>query len=66
MDAIQLKETTMDPKSRLLIQVDIEDPFLVEKRVNVLMGKDTSIRKKWVEENVDFSKEDTFLKEVKQ
>ena len=56
----------MDPKSRLLIQVDIEDPFLVEKRVNVLMGKDTSIRKKWVEENVDFSKEDTFLKEVKQ
>ena len=66
MDAIQLKETTMDPKSRLLIQVDIEDPFLVEKRVNVLMGKDTSIRKKWVEENVDFSKEDTFLKEVIQ
>ena len=64
MDAIQLKETTMDPKTRLLIQVDIEDPFLVEKRVNVLMGKDTSIRKKWVEENVDFSKEDTFLKEV--
>ncbi len=64
MDAIQLKETTMDPKTRLLIEVDIEDPFLVEKRVNVLMGKDTSIRKKWVEENVDFSKEDTFLKEV--
>lgn len=64
MDAIQLKETTMDPKTRLLVQVDIEDPFLVEKRVNVLMGKDTSIRKKWVEENVDFSKEDAFLKEV--
>ena len=66
MDAVQLKETTMDPRTRLLIQVDIEDPFLVEKRVNVLMGKDTTIRRKWVEENVDFSKVDTFLKEVKQ
>lgn len=65
MDAIQLKETTMDPKTRLLIQVDINDPFLVEKRVNVLMGKDASLRRKWVEENVDFSNVDTFLKEAK-
>ena len=65
MDAVQLKETTMDPKSRLLIQVDIEDPFLVERRVNVLMGKDTSLRKKWVEDNVDFNEVDTFIKEVK-
>jgi DNA gyrase/topoisomerase IV subunit B len=45
--------------------VDIEDPFLVEKRVNILMGKDTSVRRAWVEENVDFSKIDTFIKEVK-
>ena len=65
MDAIQLKETTMDPKTRLLIQVDINDPFLVEKRVNVLMGKDASLRRKWVEENVDFNTVDTFLKEAK-
>lgn len=65
MDAIQLKETTMDPKTRMLIKVDIEDPFLVEKRVNILMGKDTSVRRAWVEENVDFSKIDTFIKEVK-
>ena len=65
MDAIQLKETTMDPKTRLLIQVDINDPFLVEKRVNVLMGKDASLRRKWVEENVDFTNVDTFLKEAK-
>ena len=65
MDAIQLKETTMDPKTRLLIQVDIEDPFIVEKRVAILMGKDTSVRKKWVEENVDFNVVDTFMKEVR-
>ena len=65
MDALQLKETTMDPRTRLLIQVDIEDPFLVEKRVSVLMGNDTNLRKKWVEENIDFSKVDSFIKEVK-
>ena len=65
MDAIQLKETTMDPKTRLLIQVDISDPFLVEDRVNVLMGKDASLRRRWVEENVDFNTVDTFLKEAK-
>ena len=65
MDAIQLKETTMDPRTRFLIRVDINDPFLVEKRVNVLMGKDASLRRKWVEENVDFNTVDTFLKEEK-
>lgn len=65
MDAIQLKETTMDPKSRLLIQVDIEDPLLAENRVSTLMGKDIVLRRKWVEENVDFRQTDNFLKEVK-
>ena len=65
MDAIQLKETTMDPRTRFLVQVDINDPILVEKRVNVLMGRDASLRRQWVEENVDFNRIDTFLKEVK-
>ena len=65
MDAIQLKETTMDPRTRFLVQVDINDPILVEKRVNVLMGRDAGLRRQWVEENVDFNRIDTFLKEVK-
>ena len=65
MDAIQLKETTMDPRTRFLIQVDINDPFLVEKRVKILMGNDASVRRKWVEENVDFNEIDTFLKEAR-
>ena len=65
MDAIQLKETTMDPRTRLLIRVDIEDPLLADNRVSVLMGKDTASRKRWVEENVNFNEIDTFMKEVK-
>lgn len=63
MNDKQLKETTMDPKNRQLIQVNIENPFLAEKRISTLMGKDTAIRRKWVEENVDFNTEDSFFKE---
>ncbi|MCH5180902.1 MAG: DNA topoisomerase IV subunit B [Erysipelotrichales bacterium] len=66
MSAEQLWDTTMNPKTRLLIQVNIEDPLLVEYRVGVLMGSDTSLRKKWVEENVDFNTKDEFMKEVKR
>ncbi len=63
MNDKQLKETTMDPRHRQLIQVNIENPFLAEKRISTLMGKDTAIRRKWVEENVDFNAEDSFFKE---
>lgn len=65
MSAKQLKETTMDPKNRLLVQVNIGDPLSVENKVAVLMGKDADKRKKWLEQNVDFNEEDEFIKEVK-
>ena len=65
MSAEQLWDTTMNPKTRTLIRVNIEDPLLVEYRVGVLMGKDTDVRKKWVEENVDFNVDDEFMKEVR-
>ncbi len=64
MNASQLKETTMDPKTRTLIRINIEDPLVVERRVSILMGKDASLRKKWVEENVDFTLKDPFIKEI--
>ena len=66
MSAEQLWDTTMNPKTRTLIRVNIEDPLLVEYRVGVLMGKDTDVRKKWVEENVDFNVTDEFMKEVRR
>lgn len=64
MNAHQLKETTMDPRHRLLIQVGIEDPLNVEKKISILMGKNADLRKKWVEENIDFNEVDNFVKEV--
>jgi len=63
MNADQLWETTMRPGSRTLIRVNIEDAQLAEKRVSVLMGDDVPPRKEWIEENVEFSLEDDYMKE---
>ena len=60
MNYDQLWETTMDPSTRTLIKVTIDDAFLAEKRVNVLMGSNVEPRKEWIEENVEFSMEDNF------
>ncbi len=60
MNADQLWETTMDPETRTLIQVSIEDAALVEHRVSVLMGDKVEPRREWIEENVKFSLEDTY------
>ena len=60
MDATQLWETTMDPKTRSLIKVNISDAALAEKRVRVLMGDKVDPRKEWIEENVEFSLEDSY------
>ena len=65
MNADQLWETTMDPKSRQLLKVTIEDPLLAEQRVKILMGNDTTVRRQWVEENVNFNEVDSFIDEVK-
>ena len=60
MNADQLWETTMNPETRTLIQVTIEDAALVERRVSVLMGDKVEPRREWIEDNVQFSLEDDF------
>ena len=61
MNADQLWETTMNPETRTLIQVSIEDAAMVERRVSVLMGDKVEPRREWIEDNVQFSLEDTFI-----
>ena len=60
MNADQLAETTMNPGTRSLIQVNMEDASLAEKRISVLMGESGEPRKLWIEENVEFSLEDDY------
>ena len=60
MNADQLWETTMNPDTRNLIKVDITDAALAEKRVSVLMGDSVEPRKEWIDENVEFTLEDSY------
>ena len=61
MNADQLENTTMDPKKRSLIKVNITDAALAEKRVKVLMGDQVEPRKEWINENVEFTMEDDLV-----
>lgn len=54
MNAEQLWQTTMNPESRMLIRVKIDDAALAERRVTTLMGDKVDARRKWIEENVKF------------
>lgn len=60
MNASQLWDTTMNPESRALIQVKLDDFSASDKRISILMGDDVAPRREWIEDNVDFEVSDDF------
>lgn len=55
MNPEQLWETTMCPETRALIQVDVTDPTIAERRITTLMGAKSDLRRQWLYENIDFN-----------
>lgn len=63
MNYDQLWETTMNPETRTLVQVNVGDAEVANKKIEVLMGKNVEHRRNWLERNVEFTfEEDDYLK----
>ncbi|GEK31713.1 DNA topoisomerase 4 subunit B [Kurthia zopfii] len=58
MNADQLWDTTMNPETRTLIRVKINDLDRAERGVATLMGDKVEPRRNWIETNVDFGLEE--------
>ena len=52
-----LWETTLDPRTRRLLRVEIADPLVTDRVINELMGKDPSARFRFIMERAEEARE---------
>lgn len=55
MDAQQLWETTMDPETRTLVRVVIDDVEVADEIIDVCMGSNVEPRRKFITENAQYA-----------
>ena len=60
MNAEQLWETTMNPKTRTLVKVTMEDAKEADKIINTFLNDDSQIRKDYIFKYANFNKQDEF------
>ncbi len=51
MNADELWDTTMNPDTRTLIRVDIDDAAIADEMFTILMGDDVQARKSFIQQN---------------
>ena len=66
MSAEQLWETTMNPATRNLIQVTVEDAAKAEKMITTLMGDKVEGRKEFLAKYANFNKHDSFIDQIEK
>ena len=55
MDFNELKETTMDPQTRILKRITIDEAEEMARVFNVCMGSNVEQRRKFIEENAQMA-----------
>ena len=66
MNAEQLWETTMNPATRNLIQVTVEDAAKADRMITTLMGDKSEGRKEFLARYANFNKKDTFMERLEK
>ena len=51
MDPHELRETCMDPATRHLVQLDVDQVAIADERLSTLMGDDVEARRSWIQHN---------------
>ncbi|MBE5740568.1 MAG: DNA topoisomerase IV subunit B, partial [Clostridiales bacterium] len=66
MSADQLWETTMNPATRNLTQVTVEDAAKAERMITTLMGDKVEGRKEFLAKYANFNKRDAFIDKIEK
>jgi DNA gyrase subunit B len=51
MDPPELRETCMEPSTRHLVQIDVDQAAIADEILSVLMGDDVEARRNWIQRN---------------